>query len=53
MIPDCTLTTACFNLNDFHNKSINSMKSLLDVTFNIKYFILFNTSIILEVKCVK
>ena len=37
MIPDCTLTTACFNLNDFHNKSrslddcINSMKSLLEV----------------------
>jgi len=37
MIPDCTLTTACFNLNEFHNKSrslddcINSMKSLLEV----------------------
>jgi hypothetical protein len=37
MIPDCTLTTACFNLQKYNshsrnkNDTINNMKSLLDV----------------------
>jgi len=36
-VPDCTLTTACFDLTIFHNKSrnlkeaINNMKSLLEI----------------------
>jgi len=50
MIPDCTLTTDCFNLNDFDNKSgslndcFNNTKSLLkvpcyiDKSLNLPYY---------------
>jgi hypothetical protein len=47
MIPDCTLTTCCFDLTSFHkksrplNESINNMKTLLEVPC---YFVIYADS---------